>query len=111
MLITFTVRDDAWLIGYAVVLVSPDFSCSHLLLCNVMLHYVQPKYRGQGIGAKLFAAVEDYAKSMGSDGIMTGNKAHLPYGGMFEHIGYHVYGTTYIKWLKYETQTTSPSQT
>jgi L-amino acid N-acyltransferase YncA len=111
MLITFTVRDDAWLIGYAVVLVSPDFSCSHLLMCNVMLHYLCPKYRGVGTGAKLFQAVQEYAQSIHADGIMAGNKAHLDHGKRFERIGYHAYGTTYLKWLKYETETQNSPQT
>jgi GNAT superfamily N-acetyltransferase len=99
MVVLFTIRDEDILIGYAVVIVAPDFSCSHLLICNVMLHYLMPKYRGQGYGEKLFTFIETYAHCINADGVMAGNKAHLPHGGMFEHIGYHAYGTTYVKWI------------
>jgi GNAT superfamily N-acetyltransferase len=105
MLITFTVRDSSTLIGYAVVLIAPDFSCSQLLICNVMLYYLAPAYRGKGTGTKLFDTIQYFATSIHADGVMCGNKAHLDHGKRFEKMGFHAYGTTYLKWLKDETQT------
>lgn len=99
ILTVFTVRDEGLLIGYALVCFLPDFSCKHLLMANVMIHFILPEYRRSGTGGKLFLAIEAEAKKRGADAVLAGNKAHLTHGAFFEHQAYHPYGTTYIKWM------------
>lgn len=104
-LAVFTARHNKTLIGYAATILCPDFSCAHLLLCNIMIYYIDPRYRGRGIGKWLFAHLEAYAVIHKAHGLMAGNKAHLPHGNALEKFGYHPYGTTYIKWVdSHETQ-------
>ena len=111
VLLVLTARYGVQLVGYTLTIFLPDFSCQHLLMANVMLHYVNPAFRGQGIARQLFTLLEAHAQVWHADAILVGNKAHLHYGAVFEHMGYHPYGTTYIKWVDYEAQTPAENET
>lgn len=111
ILLVITARDDKLLVGYTLTCFLPDFSCKHLLMANVMIHYVTPAYRGKGIARRMFHMIETETRLRHGAAVMAGNKAHLPHGKVFEHMQYHPYGTTYIKWMDDDARTYPVAQT
>jgi GNAT superfamily N-acetyltransferase len=94
-----TARLDT-LVGYFVAVTMPYVNFTDVLCGMVTLYYVRKQYRNLGIGTKLINYIEDYLKRQRNvDCIILNTKIDLPFGPMFDKLGYKPHETLRMKWI------------
>jgi GNAT superfamily N-acetyltransferase len=92
-----TVRNDAELIGYTIMLVSTALHYKTCVVAHEDLYFVKPEYRKGRVGIKMFKFVEDEMKKIGVDRIVMGTKVYADNSKLFEYLGYRFYEKLYTK--------------
>lgn len=83
-----TVRDDGFIVGYAMGFCKPHLHYSQSLHFLMDIFYLKPEYRKGFVGIKLFQKLEEVLKARGVVKILLATKCHLDRSRMFEWLGY-----------------------
>jgi len=98
-LLYFTVRMDSDLIGYFIGFISPELHYKTCLTCKMDIFYIDPNYRGHGIGKDLFRCVEKVLKKRGVKRLYVGTKLHKDASFLFKKLEYTEIEHYYMAWL------------
>jgi len=97
LLRTFTVRNDAELIGYMIFFIKPH---PHYRTCKTAfddLYYLKPEYRKGRIGIRMFQYAEKVLKANGISRIIMGTKVHLDNSKLLNYLGYRLTDKVFTK--------------
>lgn len=82
-----TLRHNGSAVGYLIFMVykSPFYEEKW---CTANMYYVQKSHRGKGFGARMFGALEAYAKSQGCVKLSSSFNKKQPLDGFYEKMGF-----------------------
>lgn len=98
--VTFTVRSDGELVGYAAYFVSQSLHYSKEKYAVMDVIYLAPEYREAGIGVSLLKFAEEYLTEEFDVSLMTIHmKVWAPFEGVAKHLGYELKEYMYTKYV------------
>ena len=99
VLFCLTARDGENLVGYFVIIVSPNLSSRGEKMMFGATLFVRKEYRGKGPGIRLIRMAEKKAKDYNVQSVMISSPARQPIGGLLEKMGYRAEETLYSRRL------------
>lgn len=95
-----TMRAAGELVGYCVMMISPELHYRSTLGARMDIFWLAPEMRGRMGGVKLFRAVEAELKRRGVKRAYMGSKLHKDSSRLFEAMGYRPIETWFSKLLE-----------
>jgi GNAT superfamily N-acetyltransferase len=95
----YTARKDGILVGYFVVVASPNpHYKDHIFAVNDIL-YLSPEHRKGFVGAKLIKFAEKELKELGVSVLVINTKVHKPFDSLMERLGFGLIERVYSKYI------------
>ncbi len=95
----FTARDEAELVGYFAVTVTPNLHYKdHKYAINDVI-YLEQNLRGLGVGKRLISFAEDGLKEAGVSVLVVNTKVHQPFDILMEKLDYTLQERVYSKYI------------
>lgn len=100
VIVTFTVRSDGELVGYAAYFVSQSLHYRDQKYAVMDVIYLTPEFREAGIGASLLSFAEEYLTEEFDVSMMTIHmKVWAPFEGVADYLGYELKEYMYTKYV------------
>lgn len=95
----YTARKEEKLVGYFVVIATPNpHYKDHIFAVNDIL-YLAPEHRKGFVGAKLIKFAEKDLKELGVSVLTINTKVHKPFDSLMEHLGFGLIERVYSKYI------------
>ena len=100
MLVVISARDGGKIIGYIIIMVDNHAHYKTVKVSLEDIHFIDPKYRHQGIGRGMILAAEEVLRKRGVQLATMRVKLHSDHGPLLQELGYSPLETIYAKELK-----------
>lgn len=97
VMFNLTARKDGKLVGYFVVMVSPNLSCLGEKMMFGASLFVLKEWRGKGPGIRLIRMAEKKAKDYNCQTVMISSPSRKPIDGLLRKMGYHAEETLFSR--------------
>jgi len=87
-LCTVSMRAQGRLVGYCIMIVSPELHYQTTLSGKMDVFWIEPEFRGRMGGVRLFKAMEKELKRRGCKRMFVGSKLHRDSSRLFQAMGY-----------------------
>lgn len=96
----FTARDDGALVGYFVVFCRRHIHYVDHIFAHNDIIYLRPEYRRGMVGARLIKFAEKCLADDGVSVLLINTKAHKPFDGLLERLGFGLAERVYSKFIR-----------